>query len=359
MNLIDADLNEMKKGFIETENSLMCLMCNKSIEKGLIYPVGEHFYEALKFMKLHIKQEHESVFAYLMEQDKEITGLSDQQKAVLHLLFEGKADREIQDTLKIGSASTVRNHRFSLKKKERQAKVYLTLMSLMEEGYKLSAQSKEDARLFEEPFHITEREYREVLKKNWSNGKLRTFNLQEKHRFIVLCEIVKKFQPGKIYTEREVNVLIKEVFDDHTFVRRYLVMYHFLARKTDGSAYWVKEKEGMDADRKKELKQQVKDEKTIAGVYCVTNKENGKMYIASTLNLKRQNGLKFELNGGTLMNKDLQRDWELFGEDAFQFEVLESIETEGKSARQLKEELTEAKENWCVEKQPYGERGYN
>jgi hypothetical protein len=118
-----------------------------------------------------------------MDQDKEITGLSDQQKAVLQLLFEGKADREIQDTLKIGSASTVRNHRFSLKKKERQAKVYLTLMSLMEEGYKVSAQSKEDTILFEEPFNITEREYSDVLKKNWSNGKLRTFNL-EKHRFM-------------------------------------------------------------------------------------------------------------------------------------------------------------------------------
>lgn len=358
-SLIDASLNEMKNGFTETEESYKCLMCHKSIEKGLIYPVGEQFYEASKYMQLHIREKHVSVFSYLMEQNKETTGLSDQQKAVLHLLFEGKSDRDIQDSLKIGSASTVRNHRFSLKKKERQAKVYLTLMSLMEEGHKLSAQNKEDFLLFEEPFQITEEEYEEVLKKNWSNGKLRTFKLQEKHRFIVLCEIVKKFEIGKFYTEREVNALIKEVFDDHTFVRRYLVMYHFLARKTDGSAYWRKEKEGSDIDRKKELKQQVKEEKTIAGVYCVTNKQNGKMFIAAVPNLKRQNGLKFELNGGTLLNKDLQKDWEQFGEEAFQFEVLESIETEGKSALQLKEELADAKEKWCVEKQPYGERGYN
>lgn len=359
MRIFDGDMNDMKNGYIETKQSLVCLMCDESIEKGLVYPEGGRFYEASKFMELHIKEKHVSVFTYLMKQDKEVSGLSDQQKAVLQQMFEGKSDRDIQEALNIGSASTVRNHRFALKKKERQAKVYLTLMNLMEDGHNLSNESQEDIVLFETPFLINEKEYQAVCKKNMVDGKLRTFNLQEKHRYIVLNEIVKKFVVGKIYTEKEVNALIKEVFDDHTFVRRYLVMYHFLGRKTDGSAYWRKVEEGTEIDRKKELRQQGKEEKTIAGVYCVTNKENGKMYIASTLNLKRQNGLKFELNGGSLMNKDLQKDWDTFGEDAFTFEVLESIETEGKSTQKLKKELADAKENWIVEKQPYGERGYN
>jgi hypothetical protein len=240
MSIFDARLNEMKLGFTETEYVYTCLLCGKSIEKGIIYPKGERFYEAQKFIQVHIEEKHGSVFSYLMEQDKEVTGLSDQQKAVMQQLFDGKSDREIQDTLSIGSASTVRNHRFTLKKKERQSKVLLTLMNLMEDGQRTRSNAKEEIVLFNEPFRITEKEYQDVLKKNFVDGKLRTFKLQEKHRFIVLCELVKKFEVGRTYIEKEVNALIKEAFEDHTFVRRYLVMYHFLARKTDGSAYWRK-----------------------------------------------------------------------------------------------------------------------
>jgi len=241
MDIFDSTLYEMKNGFSETKDSYTCLICGKSIEKGIVYSIHERFYEAYRYVQIHVEEEHGSVFSYLMEQDKEITGLSEQHKAVMQLIYEGKTDREIQDTLQIGSASTVRNHRFSLKKKERQAKVLLTLMSLIEDGQVNRVKSKEETVLFEEPFHITETEYHAVVKKNFTGSKLRTFKLQEKHRFIVLCELVKKFEVGKIYKEKEVNELIKEAFDDHTFVRRYLIMYHFLARKTDGSAYWRKE----------------------------------------------------------------------------------------------------------------------
>jgi len=243
MGIFNSSLVEMKNGFMETEKAYTCLICGKSVEKGIIYPVGEQLYEAYKFIQYHLKEKHESVFSYLMEQDKEVTGLSDQQKAVMRLLFDGKTDGEIQEALNIGSASTVRNHRFSLKKKERQAKVLLTLMSLLEDGQTTRDNTKEEIVMFEDPFHITATEYEAVLKKNFVNGKLRTFKLQEKHRFIVLCELVKKFEVGKIYKEKEVNTLIKEAFDDHTFVRRYLVEYHFLARENDGSAYWRREEE--------------------------------------------------------------------------------------------------------------------
>jgi hypothetical protein len=69
--------------------------------------------------------------------------------------------------------------------------------------------------------------------------------------------------------------------------------------------------------------------------------------------------LIFQLNSGTLLNKELVNDWNSFGEVAFTFEVLESIKTEGKSAYQVKKELSEAEEKWLTEKQPYGEKGYN
>ena len=239
MSYFDSEMQEMKNGFYETEQSFTCLLCDQEAEKGLIYPVGEQLFDSRKFIQHHIDHAHGSIFSYLMEQDKEITGLSDQQKAILQLLYEGRSDSEIQEQLNIGSASTVRNHRFSLKKKEKQAKVLLTLMSLLEAGQ--TSGTKKEIVLFEEPFRITDTEYKAVIKKNYGNGKIRTFKLQEKHRYIVLCELAKKFEIGKVYTEKQVNELIKEAFDDHTFIRRYLVIYHFLERKTDGSAYWKKE----------------------------------------------------------------------------------------------------------------------
>jgi len=238
LNTFESTLSEMKNGYSESDKAFTCLLCGKSIEKGMIYQRDKQFFEAYKFMQLHIGEKHGSVFSYLIEQDREVTGLSDQLKAVMQQMFEGKSDREIQEALQIGSASTVRNHRFSLKKKEKQAKVLVTLMSLIEEDQSARSHPKEEMVLFEKPFHITDTEYQAVLAKNFAEGKLRTFKLQEKHRFIVLCELVKKFEFGKIYKEKEVNELIKKAFEDHTFIRRYLVEYQFLGRETDGSAYW-------------------------------------------------------------------------------------------------------------------------
>ena len=115
----------------------------------------------------------------------------------------------------------------------------------------------------------------------------------------------------------------------------------------------------METIRKKELKQLAKEEAVIAGVLMVTNNENGKVFITALNNIKRLNGLLFQLNSGTLMNKELLNDWNTFGEGSFTFEVLEAIKTVGKSSYQVKTELSEAEEKWLAEKQPYGERGYN
>jgi len=115
----------------------------------------------------------------------------------------------------------------------------------------------------------------------------------------------------------------------------------------------------METTRKKELKQQAKELSPIVGILLVTNTKNDKVFIDAMNNIKRLNGLMFQLKSGTLMNKGLVNDWNSYGEDAFTFEVLESFKTEGKSVYQVKKELAEAKEKWLTEKHPYGERGYN
>jgi hypothetical protein len=46
------------------------------------------------------------------------------------------------------------------------------------------------------------------------------------------------FEPGKRYTETEVNVALMSLFEDHVFARRMLIEHRVLDRAADGSEYW-------------------------------------------------------------------------------------------------------------------------
>ena len=129
----NASLEELKCGYIQDENHYTCLLCGEIIEKGIVYPHEDVLYEAERFMRIHIDREHQSVFDYLIQLDKKLTGLTEHQNRLLHLFYQGKSDAEVQKELGIGSASTIRNHRFVLKEKERQAKMFLALMELLKE----------------------------------------------------------------------------------------------------------------------------------------------------------------------------------------------------------------------------------
>ena len=47
------------------------------------------------------------------------------------------------------------------------------------------------------------------------------------------------FEPGKKYTETEVNILLMQLFDDHVFARRMMIENRILDRTPNGSTYWV------------------------------------------------------------------------------------------------------------------------
>jgi hypothetical protein len=47
------------------------------------------------------------------------------------------------------------------------------------------------------------------------------------------------FDPGRSYTESEINVRLRQIFDDHVALRRYLVTAGCLERASDGSSYLV------------------------------------------------------------------------------------------------------------------------
>ncbi|MEJ8548806.1 GIY-YIG nuclease family protein [Brevibacillus borstelensis] len=112
-------------------------------------------------------------------------------------------------------------------------------------------------------------------------------------------------------------------------------------------------------NRKEELKQQYKEMKTEAGVYQIKNIKNNKILIESTRNLKTINGKKFQLKAGSHFNKQLQQDWNEYGEDAFVFEVLEVLKKKETGYFDEADALKKLEQKWLDELQPYGDRGYN
>ena len=112
-------------------------------------------------------------------------------------------------------------------------------------------------------------------------------------------------------------------------------------------------------DRKKELKQEYKEIKIEGGIYVITNKQNGKKFVASTPNFKTLNGAKFTLDNGLHTNKELQKDWKQYGKDNFDIEHVEIVKKEESENRVNKKELEKLLVKWLDELKPYGENGYH
>ncbi|WP_370224618.1 DUF2087 domain-containing protein [Cytobacillus sp.] len=242
----DASLEELKQGYIVEKDSFTCLLCGEKIEKGIVYPYKDRFYEAERYMRIHIETAHSSVFDYLLSMDKKLTGLTDHQKGLLQLFYQGKSDKDIQKELDMGSTSTIRHHRFALKEKERQAKTFLAIMELLKEKDEYAPAFlpvHKTATMVDDRYNITEEEQDKILKKYFPEGTdkpLVKFPPKEKQRLIVLREIASQLQPEHTYGEKELNQALKDFYEDYALIRRYLIDYGFLDRKLDGSEYWLK-----------------------------------------------------------------------------------------------------------------------
>jgi len=245
-NFWNASLEELKRGYIQESDSYICLLCGEKIEKGIIYRHDETLYEAERYMRIHIESAHQSVFDYLIGLDKKLTGLTDHQNHLLRLFYQGKSDKEVQVEMGIGSTSTIRHHRFALKEKERQAKTFLAIMELLKEKDQHApafVPPHKTAKMVDDRYAVTEEEQKEITKKflpEGLHGRLKKFPPKEKQRLIILREITGLFEKDRIYPEKEINQILEAIYDDYVLIRRYLIEYGFLERKSDGSQYWLK-----------------------------------------------------------------------------------------------------------------------
>ncbi|WP_255485448.1 DUF2087 domain-containing protein [Sporosarcina sp. BP05] len=358
--LLDYPLEVMEKGYIKESHHYRCLICDEEVEKGVIYPVGDVLFADWRYMEHHIERMHGNVFDLLLSGGKEQTGLSDQQSKLLSLIYEGKTDKEIQKELKIGSMSTIRNHRFSLRKKERQAKTLLALMNLVKRQQEVVPNEpgidKSIAKSFEPSTELA-RYFSE------EDGRLKTLRMKEQEKIQLLAEVALLFKPGKVYTEGQVNAILETVYEDYMLLRREMVDRGVLTRNAEGSAYrLVQNLENGDVDEmdfKKEMKLKAKEEKPSYGIFQIKNVKNGKLYVNSTPNFKTLNGLKFMLSTGGHKNKELQTDWDELGKESFEIEILESIDEKNWKGTSKGEILKKQLDKWLEELQPYGEKGYN
>ena len=343
----NATLTDMKRGYCQEDDYYQCLLCGEKIEKGIVYPCNNRFMDAWKYMEYHILKEHVSVFEFLASPDKKLTGLSEHQIKLASLFYNGMSDTEIQKEMNIGSASTIRNHRFALKEKEKQAKAFLVIMELLREKNKNFMSNSQQVETAKE-------EQSKVLAKyfpNGLNGKLKTFSMKEKSRIVVLENIAGNLQKDRKYSEKELNDILKDIYEeDFVAIRRYLVDYGFMDRDQGGREYWLK--------RDWKIPEKELPENIISGVYQIKNLSNQKIFIASCRNLRSLNGPRFSLNHGSHGNKDLQKDWTELGESNFEFSILESF-TEKEDARASAKEAKRLEKYWIEKLQPFGEKGYH
>lgn len=246
----EASIEEVKQGFIEQEDQYRCIICEEGFVKGQIYPIDDKLFDAKKAVALHIEEQHGSTLAYLLGMNNGFTGVSGVQLELLKLMAAGLSDKEIAAKLEV-APSTIRNHRYKLREKEKQARLFLAMMeliasdmkkdvSILEQG--ILCDAHKTATTLDDRYNITDKE-RETTIKNYmdENGAIKTYPAKEKKKIIVLTEVAKNFVKGKKYSEKELNRILARIYEDYATIRRALIEYGFIERSNDCTTYWVKE----------------------------------------------------------------------------------------------------------------------
>jgi predicted transcriptional regulator len=70
------------------------------------------------------------------------------------------------------------------------------------------------------------------------DGRVRAFPAQRKKFEAILRYVLRDFEPGRRYSEKEVNQILSRFNDATATLRRELVDYHMLQRQGGGGEYW-------------------------------------------------------------------------------------------------------------------------
>lgn len=79
-------------------------------------------------------------------------------------------------------------------------------------------------------YDVARREQERLVGRLFDGGRLAQIPAKRKNRAGALLEVLTRFEPGRVYTEPEVNEVLRDVHQDFAYLRRELVNYHYLER---------------------------------------------------------------------------------------------------------------------------------
>jgi hypothetical protein len=251
-DILQISLDDVKNGYAYNADSkaYTCLTCGKEFETGEMFPFDDRFYDAPKAIQLHVEGEHGNILDILTSFDKKYTGITENQKELLSMIHNGLSDKEMAKKNGV-SPATIRHQRFIFREKAKQAKLYLAIFELAETA---ASQRKgkgpeeelihvhSGAKMVDDRYLITKSEEEKILASSFESLqplKLKVFSPKEKKKIVILRRIALQFEKGRKYSEKDVNVILKEIFEDYATIRRYLIEYGFMARTNDCKEYWL------------------------------------------------------------------------------------------------------------------------
>jgi hypothetical protein len=100
---------------------------------------------------------------------------------------------------------------------------------------------------------------------------------------------------------------------------------------------------------RKEAIRKFKEQKPLRGAFAVRCKATGQVWVGASLNLAAtKNGTWFSLRHGGHLDRGLQRQWNISGEDKFQYEILETLD-EDLPVLEIPDLLKEKRRYWTAQ----------
>jgi hypothetical protein len=97
---------------------------------------------------------------------------------------------------------------------------------------------------------------------------------------------------------------------------------------------------------KREARKEFKSRKTPKGIFAIRCAATAEVWVSASDHLdSARNGVWFQLRNGLHQNKRLQAEWNTNGEEAFAYEVLETLDDDVSSLL-LKDVLLERQKHW-------------
>jgi hypothetical protein len=251
--ILSMTIDEIKSGYSYNSrtDSYVCNICGKEFDNGEIFEAEGRYFTAARMIKKHTRKEHPDMLNILASNEKKYTGITDNQKELLKMMYRGMTDNEIARAAGV-APSTIRHQRFVFREKAKQAKLFLSIYELALQGAgageTVSNESDEiidvhkGAKMVDDRYFITKAEEEKILSAMFSSLeplRLKTFSSKEKKKIVILKKIAGQFEKNRRYSEKELNSILKEIYEDFATIRRYLIEYGFMDRTKDCREYWL------------------------------------------------------------------------------------------------------------------------